>query len=377
MMSHVPEETSGPRAAGRRARKRWLTIGLVVVAVLAAGGIVVMTRLASGTPAAKGTDTGALATTAVVKTDLSEQETDSGTLGYGTPFTITGHKNGTTTGLPAVGTQFTRGQTVYTVDAVPVPLFYADLPFYRPLTAGMDDGPDVKELEQNLQALGFDDFGRPDNKFTAATAKAINRWQKSLKMTQTGTVNPGDVVVEPGPIRVAEVPGQLGNPATGDLIKATGVNRQVTLSLPTTKQTVAQVGSKVSMSINGVSTTGTVTSITTAPSGSGAGSGGGGGGGDGGGSQLTVTVSIDDQAAAAKSLDAAPVDVVFTTGQKNGVLAVPVNALLALSGGGYGLDVFTGSQHHLVKVQTGLFAQGQVEVSGPGITEGTKVVTTS
>jgi hypothetical protein len=58
-----------------------------------------------------------------------------------------------------------------------------------------------------------------------------------------------------------------------------------------------------------------------------------------------------------------------------GVLAVPVSALLALAGGGYGLEVVTPSgAHRLVGVATGLFASGQVQVSGPGITAGTSVV---
>ena len=57
------------------------------------------------------------------------------------------------------------------------------------------------------------------------------------------------------------------------------------------------------------------------------------------------------------------------------VLAVPVSALLALAGGGYGLEVVTPSgAHRLVGVSAGLFASGQVQVSGPGITPGTKVV---
>jgi hypothetical protein len=57
------------------------------------------------------------------------------------------------------------------------------------------------------------------------------------------------------------------------------------------------------------------------------------------------------------------------------VLAVPVSALLALAGGGYGLEVVGPSgAHHLVGVTAGLFASGQVQVSGPDIAAGTRVV---
>ena len=56
------------------------------------------------------------------------------------------------------------------------------------------------------------------------------------------------------------------------------------------------------------------------------------------------------------------------------VLAVPVGALLALREGGYALQLPDGG---LVAVQTGMFAEGLVEVSGAGLTEGLTVVTAS
>ena len=57
------------------------------------------------------------------------------------------------------------------------------------------------------------------------------------------------------------------------------------------------------------------------------------------------------------------------------VLAVPVSALLALSGGGYGLETVTqAGRHRIVGVKTGIFAGGLVQVRGVGITAGTNVV---
>ena len=47
----------------------------------------------------------------------------------------------------------------------------------------------------------------------------------------------------------------------------------------------------------------------------------------------------------------------------------------ALSGGGYGLEVVEPSGvHQLVGVTAGLFASGQVQVSGAGVAAGTRVV---
>ena len=61
-------------------------------------------------------------------------------------------------------------------------------------------------------------------------------------------------------------------------------------------------------------------------------------------------------------------------------LVVPVNALLALSSGGYAVEVVgTGGVHHLVAVHTGLFddADGYVQVTGGGVAVGQRVVVPS
>jgi HlyD family secretion protein len=54
---------------------------------------------------------------------------------------------------------------------------------------------------------------------------------------------------------------------------------------------------------------------------------------------------------------------------------VPIAALLALHAGRYGVEVVTGSGvHRIVRVTTGIFAGGRVQVSGPGIRAGERVV---
>jgi hypothetical protein len=59
--------------------------------------------------------------------------------------------------------------------------------------------------------------------------------------------------------------------------------------------------------------------------------------------------------------------------KKENVLAVPVGALVALAEGGYGVQVVDGSTTKYVPVQTGMFADGKVEISGAGIAAGTVV----
>jgi hypothetical protein len=62
-----------------------------------------------------------------------------------------------------------------------------------------------------------------------------------------------------------------------------------------------------------------------------------------------------------------------TTQTAHGVLAVPVDALLALDGGGEGVEVVAGGLHRILTVQTGLFSGTQVAITGPGITAGAQV----
>jgi hypothetical protein len=72
-------------------------------------------------------------------------------------------------------------------------------------------------------------------------------------------------------------------------------------------------------------------------------------------------------------MDQAPVRVGIISDSRTGVLAVPVNALLALAEGGYGVRVVEGETSRIVAVETGLFAKGLVEVTGEGLAEGVKV----
>ena len=67
----------------------------------------------------------------------------------------------------------------------------------------------------------------------------------------------------------------------------------------------------------------------------------------------------------------------ITTGSVANALVVPVDALLALTGGGYAVEVAgADGAHHLVPVTLGLFddADGLVQVSGSGLSAGQRVV---
>ena len=66
--------------------------------------------------------------------------------------------------------------------------------------------------------------------------------------------------------------------------------------------------------------------------------------------------------------------VAVVTGASKGIGADIAKHLAAE---GAAVEVVEGTNHRLLAVQTGLFADGQVEVTGTGLRAGMKVVTTS
>jgi hypothetical protein len=182
----------------------------------------------------------------------------------------------------------------------------------------------------------------------------------------------------PTAARVTVLQASLGAPATGPVLSASSTARTVSVALAPDLQSELKKGDRVIITLpDGSTTPGRVTSVgtvATAPS-HGAGGPGGPGGPDSG---PTVPVHIrPTHPRATGSLDQALVELSITGQTVHDVLAVPVAALLALSGGGYAVEVLGGDgTHHLVRVTPGLFddAVGLVQVSGPGLAAGQRVV---
>ncbi len=118
---------------------------------------------------------------------------------------------GTTyTWLPQVGDVIRQDQPVYSVSNEPVPLLYGSVAAYRAFYVGMSDGADVGELTHDLIALGYGAGLSPSNHYSSATAAAVERWQRALGLPATGEILLGEVVFEPGPIRVTSVTPSVG-----------------------------------------------------------------------------------------------------------------------------------------------------------------------
>lgn len=93
---------------------------------------------------------------------------------------------------------------------------------------------------------------------------------------------------------------------------------------------------------------------------------------EGGQAVLQAIVSIADQSAIG-TLQSSPVRVKFVSDERKDVLTVPISALLALAEGGYGVQLVEGTATRYVAVETGLFANGRVEIRGSGLQPGMKV----
>jgi peptidoglycan hydrolase-like protein with peptidoglycan-binding domain len=356
---------------------------IVALGLISSVGLVIAgrrTASATGTASTEATASTSAKTAVVTRTELVDRTTVDGELGYGDTSTIAAPGDGMVTWLPVAGTVVERGQSIARIDEHPLPLLYGTLPLFRDLSAASSDGADIRQLEENLAALGYADGVTVDDHFDAATQAAVQRWQKDLGVEQNGMIGRGAFVVAPGPVRIQEQTAHVGDradPAKG-LLTVTGTIQLVTVDLDPSKQSMVKVGDRAEIELpdhrrvaGHIATVGTVAT---------AASDDGQNGPDGGdtSSTITVTVALDDPTAAG-TLDQAPVSVRLVRSRATDVLAVPVKALLVLKEGGYAVEVARTSSSggtDLVPVKTGSYADGMVEVTGK-LAEGDHVVVAS
>ncbi len=274
--------------------------------------------------------------------------------------------------LPSVGQVLTRGESLYEISGQPAVLMYGSLLPTRAFIAGMSAGADVAELNANLSALGYAQ-GLTGETFTSGTLAAIRAFQAAHGLSVTGELPLGSVVFEPGPVRVTSVTPTVGAAVVpGPVLGISSTTRQVRVALDAAQQASVKVGDAVTITLPDNQTTpgriGYVSSVATSPASK-------SGGQEESGPTIEVDITPTDPAATGH-LDQAPVNVSITTESVQEVLAVPIDALLALTGGGYAVELVEGAVHRLEAVTLGLFddADGLVQVSGQGVSAGQRVV---
>jgi hypothetical protein len=150
-----------------------------------------------------------------------------------------------------------------------------------------------------------------------------------------------------------------------NLMTTTSTRRIVTVNLDTTKESVAVKGARVTVELpSGDDVHGRIVRVgSTATSEQNA---------DGSSAPPTIklTIKLTERA---KAIDQAPVTVQLERSRRRDVLAIPVTALMARSGGTFAVEVVEGAARRVVPVTTGLFTSGYVEIDGAGLRPGMRV----
>ncbi|MBQ0862183.1 efflux RND transporter periplasmic adaptor subunit [Streptomyces smyrnaeus] len=305
-------------------------------------------------------------TAAVERGDLSESTQADGTIGYGGERKINAAGAGTLTWTAKTGSVVKRNGKLFAVDDRFVRLMRGSQPMYRTLKKGVE-GADVRQLEENLAALGYTGF-TVDEEYTGLTADAVQRWQEANGDKETGSVGPEDITFAPDDIRIESFSRSVGDrTAPGQpVLTTTGSERVVSMKLDVAESGAVKQGDKVTVELpDGKSAEGEIRTVGTSAEKE-------GGDSEDDSAKVKVTVTLDEPEQV-EALDQAPVTVELKGQSRKDVLTVPVEALLAMDGGGFGVQVVEHGKARDVRVELGLFGQGRVEVSGGGLREGMKV----
>lgn len=157
-----------------------------------------------------------------------------------------------------------------------------------------------------------------------------------------------------------------------EVLSTTSTTRVVTAQLDPADQALARVGGAATVTLpDGRTAAGRIVEIGTVVTDSGGDGGGAGGGGE---SKLPLTIHLRSDRGAG-GVDEAPVSVELARTTRRDVLAVPVAALIARSGGGYAVKVVRRGTTRAteIAVEPGMFADGYVELRDGAVHEGDRV----
>ncbi len=171
----------------------------------------------------------------------------------------------------------------------------------------------------------------------------------------------------------ADEPG--GGAGAGMVVLDTTPTQQlVTLKLKAEQQTLARVGEPAPVTLPGnrvvqgrIVEVGSVAEVKE----SAGDEKGGGSGAESESATIPVTLALEHPVA---HLDEAPVSVELVKSIRHEVLTVPATALTATAGGGYAIETLQAGRRVALTVTPGMFADGYVQVEGPGVHEGLAVI---
>ncbi|MBT1678490.1 peptidoglycan-binding protein [Curtobacterium aurantiacum] len=365
-------------------RRRAVLAAVTVLTVIAVGtGVWAVVGVSTGAPASADASAGAspatTATATVTEGDLVDSKVFAGTLGYGAAVGVPGAATGTLTWLPRPGAVIERDGSLYAVDERAVRSMYGTVPLWRTLERGRT-GTDVRQLNENLAALGYD--VAVDDAFGPRTERAVRQWQVDRGHETTGVLTADDVVFVDGPVRVAAVDGRLGQTVGGgagasagaagqpagsgtgaaeDVLQVTSTKRIVRVTVSQRDAERLSVGTVVDVRVNGAgaSMAGEVLDVQPDTE-------------DDGGTKADVSIGFEAGDRRLPAAASAQVDAKGAT--ERHVLSVPVAALVAGARGTYAVDVVQrDGTTKRVRVEPGFTADGRVAITG-AVAAGDRVV---
>jgi peptidoglycan hydrolase-like protein with peptidoglycan-binding domain len=324
-----------------------------------------------------GTPPEAVTTAPVLRQDLTTVDRLDGRLSHGDTVPLAAGREGVVTWLPQPGSLIRRGEMTVEVNGVASLLLYGDRPAWRRLTVDVLAGPDIRQLNDNLTAMGYSEPGDlPDDQFDWRTREAVRDWQEDLGLKRTGVVELGDVMFRPSEFRVETLDAEPGMwVGVGQtLFHGSGTDQVVTVDMDPSDLGDVSRGFGVTVVMpDRAEVVGVVRSIggvVSTPEADGE-------------PVVTVVIDIDStrdsnsaSSETVQRFDSAPVTVLFERLLAEDVLVVPVGALLASAEGGYAVELVTVDTVNLVAVDPGSFADGLVEITGE-VVEGDEVVVPS
>ena len=270
-------------------------------------------------------------------------------------------------------------------------LMFGELSAWRDMKEGIAPGEDINQLKLNLIALGYgtNETLEMDSTFGSNTTEAIMKLQSDLNLISSGEINFGEITFVSGTSMVnfsSTLPNIGGKINTGtELFSLTPIERistqissngainisskslqKVEIQVDVADQNLVVKGSEVEIELPDESTivgvVDEVGSFAIVP--------------QDGDPFLEVSIAVEGSTEYFKWTGAV-VTVNATKELAKGVLASPVNGLLALLSGGYALEIVTETGTILVPVETGIYADGWVEINGSGLQPGTEIVVPS
>ena len=267
-------------------------------------------------------------------------------------------------------------------------LMFGNTPAWRDMKEGIDPGEDVGQLKLNLIALGYgtiETLGK-DLSFNSATTAAIRKLQSDMNIISSGEINLGEVIFTHGTslVKSSSTLQTVGWKINGgaELFSLTPIEKVETevesdgsvkihreslqvveIQVDVGDRDLVDEGSEVEIELPDESLVrGIVREVGTlavVP--------------QEGDPFLEVLIAVEGGTEYFE-WTGATVTINVTKELASGVLASPVNGLLALLSGGYALEIVTPTGTTLIPVETGIYADGWVEVSGPGLQPGTEII---